>query len=117
MFSDIKILIDNPDFQKKLVIAFDTKGLLNSFKNDIIPAPKKNMSANKAEVKKDKKDIPEAVKTFKEEFTKARHLANKDKEFRNEADAIATKLAEDPNLKTTEVGTHKDVVAYSNKKM
>ena len=117
MFDDIKTLIDIPDFQKKLMTAFDTKGLLNSFKNDIIPAPKKNMSANKADVKKDKKDIPEAVKTFKEEFAKARHLANKDKEFRNEADAIATKLAEDPNLKTNKVGTLKDIVAYCNQKM
>ena len=44
MFEDIKTLIDISDFQKKLVTALDTKGLLNSFKNDIVPPPKKNIS-------------------------------------------------------------------------
>ena len=60
--------------------AFDYKGLLNSYKNDVILTPKKNISANKADVKKDKedkRDIPEAVKTFKEEFHKVRLVAKK----------------------------------------
>lgn len=103
MFDDIKTLIDISDFQKKLVTAFDTRGILNSYRNDIIQAPKKNISANKAEVKKDKedkKDTPEAVKTFKDEFIKARIPTNKDKEHRTETAAIATNLAEDPNIKT-----------------
>ena len=46
MFDDIKKLIDIQDFQKKIVEAFEAKGLLSSFKNDIIPVPRKNISGN-----------------------------------------------------------------------
>ena len=37
-------------------------------------------------------------------------------EFKSEAAAIAAKLAEDPNMKTSEVGTQKVIIAYCNKK-
>ena len=98
MFDDIKTLIDISEFQKKLKTAFDNKGLLNSFRNDVIPVPMKHIPANRADVKKnkdDKKDDPET-----------------DLEYRAIAAAIAKKLAEDPNIKTHEVGTHKNIVAY-----
>ena len=52
MFADIKTLIDIQDFQKQLVKMFDNKGILNTFKNENIPASKKNISANKAEIEK-----------------------------------------------------------------
>ena len=75
MFADIKTLIDIKDFQKALVTSFENKGIINTFKNQTIQAPKKNFSANIAgfenrkEVKKDtpesKKKIPERVLKIK----------------------------------------------------
>merc|ERR1712030_126899 len=56
MFDDIKLLIDVADFQKKLVEAYEIKGLLSSYKNDIIPAPKKSMAVNESKIKNDKRD-------------------------------------------------------------
>ena len=103
-------LIDIQDFQKKIVEAFEAKGLLSSFENDIIPAPKKNMSVNEAKVKKDKKhreDSPDVVKAFQNEYKKDKISFKKDTEIQNEITSLATKLAEDP----TKVILHKDIIA------
>ena len=101
---DIKELIDIQDFQKKIADALETKGLLNSFKNDVIPAPKKNMSVQEAKVKFDKKDIeesPDAVKAYTAEYKKRKFTFKKDAVIQNEITALATKLVEDPTLKDT----------------
>ena len=63
MLVDSKKLIDIAAFQVKLVEAFDSKGILSSYRNDIIPAPKKSLTVNETKIKKDageKKDDPEA---------------------------------------------------------
>ena len=44
--------------------AFDIKGILSSYRNDIIPAPKKSLTVNETKIKKDageKKDDPAAI--------------------------------------------------------
>ena len=87
MHDDIKKLVDIQDFQKKIVEAFEAKGLVSSYKNDIILAPKKNMSVNEAKVKtdkkdkKDKEDSPAAVKAFQSDYRKDKISAKKDEEI------------------------------------
>ena len=61
MMDDSKKLIDIADFQVKLVETFDLKGILSSYRNDSIPAPKKSLAVNETKFKKDageKKDDP-----------------------------------------------------------
>ena len=122
MHDDIKKLIDIQDFQKKIIEAFEAKGLLSSFKNDIIPAPKKNMSVNEAKVKidkkdkKDREDSPAGVKAFNSDYRKDKLSAAKDKEIRDEVTSLATKLAEDPANKDAKVGLHKDIQALLTQK-
>ena len=99
MHDDIKKLIDIQDFQKKIAEAFEAKGLLSYYKNDIIPAPKKSMSVNEAKVKidkkdkKDREDSPASVKAFNDDYKKDKLSAAKDLAIRNEVTALATKLA------------------------
>ena len=104
MFDDIKLLIDVADFQKKLVEAFEIKGLLGSYKNDVIPAPKKSMSVNESKIKNDKKDktdrvdSPAAAEAYKRDYRKGKIPFKKDEEIKTEVTTIALKLAEDPSL-------------------
>ena len=52
MYDDIKLLVYIQDFQANLKAAFETKGLLSSYKNDVIPAPnKKNIAVHEAKIK------------------------------------------------------------------
>ena len=96
MFTDITTLIDIKDFQKALNTSF--KGILTTFKNQVIQAPKKNMSANKAVIDKEaKEDTPERTKQFKAEFLKKKASGKADKEFQQGAAAIASKLCDDSN--------------------
>ena len=122
MHDDIKKLIDIQDFQKKIEEAFEAKGILNSYKIDVTPAPKKNMAVNEAKVKMDKKDKKDrqdstaGIKAFFIEFKKDKLSQAKDLEVRNEATALATKLAEDPTNKDAKVGLHKDIQALLTQK-
>ena len=56
------------------------------------------------------------MKAFQDEFKKARTFAKRDTEIQTEATSLAAKLAEDPTLKTAEVGTHKDITAHLTQK-
>ena len=124
MHDEIKILIDIQDFQKKIAEAFEAKGLLSSYKNDILPAPKKSMSVNEAKIdmkidkkdKKDREDSPAGVKAFNDEFRKEKVSAAKDLAIKNEVTALATKLAEYPANKVAKVGLHKDIQALLKQK-
>ena len=119
MFADIKTLIDINDFQKALVKSFDNKGILTTFKNKNIQPPKKNISANKAEIEKgkdDKKDTPESAKLFKNEYLKSRITAKDDMELRRGAAAIATKLSDDSKKLMKTAGTAYLQIVFLNKR-
>ena len=91
MHDDIKQLIDIADFQKKLVETFEVKGLLSSYRNDIIPAPKKSMAVNESKIKndkegkydkKDKVDSPAASKAYSNDLKKDKLPFKKDEEIK-----------------------------------
>ena len=85
MLDDSKKLIDIADFQAKLVEAFDLKGILSSYRNDNIPAPKKNLTVNETKFKKDdseKKDDPKAVSDMHKDFRKDKIPFKKNEDLR-----------------------------------
>ena len=119
MLVDSKKLVDIADFQEKLVEAFDIKGILSSYRNDNIPAPKKSLTVNETKIKKDaaeKKDDPAAVLKMSSEFKKVKLPFKEDDEVKKEIDNIALKLAEDTSLKDVKVYSHKDILEALNKR-
>ena len=119
MLVDSKKLIDIAAFQVKLVEAFDSKGILSSYRNDIIPAPKKSLTVNETKIKKDageKKDDPATVNKLSKEFKKVKLTFKEDDEVKKEIDNIALKLAEDTSLKDDKVYSHKDTLEALNKR-
>jgi len=51
------------DFQKNIATVLESKGVLSQFKNEDIPAPKKNMAVHEVKVKTDnKREILEYTK-------------------------------------------------------
>ena len=112
MFTDITTLIDIKDFQKALNKSFKDKGLLTTFRNQVIQAPKKNMSASKAGIEKEaKEDTLQQKNRFRTEFSKKKVSPKTDMDFKQEVAAIASKLCDDSN-KTNEVTSHKDIKAF-----
>ena len=115
MYDDIKLLVDIQDFQTNLKAAFETKGLLSSYKNDNIPAPKKSMAIHEAKVKVDKKDrkdredTPAGLKAFNADYLKAKLSAKDDTDLKKEVTTLATKLAEDPQNADAKIGLHKEI--------
>ena len=104
MHDSIIEVMDIADFQKNLASVFETKGVLTQFKNENIPATKKNMSVNETKVKNDKKydkyktveDTKELLDQLKKDFDKAKIGFKEDKALKQEVDTMALKLAEDP---------------------
>ena len=119
MMDDSKKLVDIAVFQAKLVEAFDIKGILSSYRNDNIPAPKKSLTVNETKIKKDageKKDDPAKVNKMSKEFKKVKLPFKEDDEVKKEIDNIALKLAEDTSLKDVKVYSHKDILEALNKR-
>ena len=105
MHDDQEKILDVQDFQKHLTTELDKKGLLSTYRNDIIPAPKKGVVVNetKIEKKKDKNAKGEKVEdkkdlqAFKDEYSKQQILAADDIALNKKVADLAKKLAE--NLK------------------
>ena len=99
MFSYFKTLVDIKDFRKQLITEFTSKGCLKTFKNENVPAPKKQASVNKAGLEEEgKKDFKEQAKLPIEKHMEiAREIAN-----------AAVKLNNDSN-KGEVVIYHKDI--------
>ena len=113
MYDDIKLLVDIQDFQTNLKTAFETKGLLVSYKNYNIPAPKKSMAVHEAKVKvekkdkKDREDTPVGLKAFNTDYQKAKLSAKDDTDLKKEVTTLATKLAEDPQTRILKLASIK----------
>ena len=55
MSDELDKVVDIGDFQTNIAIILESKGVLSQFKNEDIPAPKKNVAVNEVKVKNDKK--------------------------------------------------------------
>ena len=124
MHDDQEKILDVQDFQKHLTTELDKKGLLSTYRNDIIPAPKKGMAVNetKIEKKKDKNAKGEKVedekdiKAFKDELSKQGLLAAADNALNKEVTDLAKKLAENPQNADIKVYKHADIQALLKQK-
>ena len=107
MFDDLSTLLDIPEFQTKMKATLESKGLQSTYKNEVISVSKKQLSANKAEIKTEtKEESSEAVVKFKEEFKKTKRSGKIEGELWGEVLTLATKLAEDSALKSSPVVEH-----------
>ena len=55
MHDEVTEVVDITDFQTNVAKVIETKGVLSQFKNEDIPAPKKNMAVHEVKVKTDNK--------------------------------------------------------------
>ena len=62
MYDNQEKIIDIRDFQTLLNEELDKKGILSTYRNDIIPAPKKGVSVNETNVEKKKIKISRVIK-------------------------------------------------------
>ena len=71
MSDELEKVVDIGDFQTNIAIILESKGVLSQFKNEDIPAPKKNVAVNEVKVKNDKKkETVEEPKEALEKFNK-----------------------------------------------
>ena len=121
-------LMDITAFQEHLVGIFETKGVLLQFKNDNIPAQKKqNVSVNETKIKKDKNDkfetveeTPELKKAYQAEIKKFRIDYKEDNAIKNEVDNLALDIGKDPANDDLLVTNHekiKNLLAKKKKKV
>ena len=98
----------------------ESKGLLSTYKNEIISVSKKQFPINEPEIKTDTRieEYPENQEKFREEFKKIRKSNKVEDEIRGELLYLATKLAEDSSLNSSPVAEHKAFVNLcKNKKV
>ena len=108
-------MVDINDFQKNIAIVLESKGVLSQFKNEDIPAPKKNVAVNEVKVKNDNKretveETKELVDQFFKDVKKMQMPNAADNANKKEIDAAALKLAEDPANDHLQVITHPEIV-------
>ena len=120
-------IMDITKFQDHLTTIFETKGVLLQFKNDDIPAQKKqNVSVNETKIKKEKNDkyevveeTPELRKAFNDEYKKYKINHKENNDTKKEVDALAMEVAKDPandNLQVTNHEKIRNLLAKKKKK-
>ena len=68
---ELESVVNINDFQKNIAIVLESKGVLSQFKNENIPAPKKNVAVNEVKVKNDnKRETVEETKELVDQFFK-----------------------------------------------
>ena len=116
-----------PKFQEFLISEFEKKSLLSTFRNEVIPAPKKGLSVNEASVgkgkgkfnkddKEEKPDNPEDLEKFKAEFSKIKLNNNAEKANVKAIKEKALQMAKDPNNAELCIMDHPELKAFLREK-
>ena len=113
---DIKETKDIGDFIKELKTFFKTNGHLQEFTTVSVPTPaKKNLSANKADIKENsKEENPEKMKNFNKLYEKAKVKTNIEKKFKDDLIAEVNKVCNDSNS-TTALGSLQEYKDFCKK--
>merc|ERR1712173_11624 len=109
--------MDISAFQEHLAIIFETKGVLLQFKNDNIPAQKKQtVSVNEAKIKNDKnskfetvEETPELKKAYQAEIKKYNIDFKEDNALKKDVDTLALDIGKDT--------TNDDLLVMKNEKI
>ena len=125
MSDELEKVVDIGDFQTNIAIILESKGVLSQFKNEDIPAPKKNVAVNEVKVKNDKKketveEPKEALDKFNKDYNKSRVPLGEDNANKAEIEKAALKFVDDPANASMKVTDHEEIaklISAKNKKV